>query len=166
MFKPGLKRIGNPRNGFRKVVPYNVNFKKIYLMMLLALGLAPTFTSCEKDDSKPYDPIAEQLKTLRIDSTRLAGEVRAAVLPAKTVDYDISSYFDMLLDRVKNQNYNGKLTNISDSSKAFKDVVNTAREENGNPLPYNNATMSDLYNTSDSFLSTVEVMDSLLHRTR
>ena len=35
----------------RKVLPYNV--KKAYLMMLLALGLAPTFTSCEKDDPQP-----------------------------------------------------------------------------------------------------------------
>lgn len=35
----------------RKVLPYNV--KKAYLMMLLALGIAPTFTSCEKDDPQP-----------------------------------------------------------------------------------------------------------------
>jgi len=35
----------------RIVLPYNV--KKAYLMMLLALGLTPTFISCEKDDSQP-----------------------------------------------------------------------------------------------------------------
>lgn len=146
----------------RKVLPYNV--KKAYLMMLLALGIAPTFTSCEKDDPQPYDPIAEQLKTLRADSTRLAGEVRAAILPAKTVELDITNYFNGLYGQGSYSLYNGQVKNLKDSANVFKYVVENAHIELGNPLPTNEQTMMSLYNKSKSYLSTIETMDRLLNR--
>lgn len=144
----------------RKVLPYNI--KKAYLMILLALGLAPTFTSCEKDDPKPYDPTAELLKTLRADSTRLVGEVRAAVLPAKTIEFDITTYFDMLYNQ--DVAANGAPKNVYDSSKTFKRIVETARAEAAsyNTTLVNNTTMSALYTKSDTFIVTVDKIQELL----
>lgn len=148
----------------RIVLPYNV--KKAYLMMLLALGLTPTFTSCEKDDPKPYDPTAELLKTLRADSTRLVGQVRASVLPAKTIEFDITTYFDMLYNQ--DVAANGAPRDLYDSSKVFKRVVEAARAEAAsyNSTPVNNTTMSTLYTNSNTFIATVDKIQETLNKSR
>ncbi|MBN1324646.1 MAG: hypothetical protein JW974_00255 [Alphaproteobacteria bacterium] len=150
---------------FKKVMPYNI--KKVYLMMLLAMGLAPTFTSCEKDESvTQIDPNKVKVDQARADSAMYANQVRAAVEPAKTVESDITNYFNSKFSQEAVRNYNGFINNFYDSTKAFKAVVETARIELGDPLPTNETTMTNLYNKSKSYLSTVETLDSLLHRSR
>lgn len=57
----------------RKVLPYNV--KKAYLMILLAMGLAPTFTSCERDDP---DPTHDTTYTININTTLTTDQVQAS----------------------------------------------------------------------------------------
>jgi hypothetical protein len=151
-----MNNIKNPKEcGIRKVLPHNV--KKPFLMMLLALGLTPTFTSCEKDNSQP-----DQLTTLRADSTRLAGEVRAAVLPAKTIEHDITTYFNMLYNQ--DVATNGAPENLYDSSKTFKRIVEAARAEAAsyNATLVNNTTMSTLYTYSDTFIITVDKIQEVL----
>lgn len=125
----------------RKVLPYNV--KKAYLMMLLALGLTPTFTSCEKDD--PINPNAQKIKELELAIARLTPQVRAAVEPAKNEPYHISISFNNTLEEQARRLGIYPLKDISDSSKAFVPTADTLMSFGGQYAnPENMTTLRDL----------------------
>lgn len=58
------------RNGLKQM-------PKAYLLMMLAMGLVLSFTSCEKDDDvTPVDPEKEKYAEMQIDSTSMAQEIK------------------------------------------------------------------------------------------
>jgi hypothetical protein len=136
-------------------VPYSL--KKIGLgAMVIAM---PILNSCEKDP----DPVQERIKELTALEKVQANEVRAAVQPAKTVESDITSYFNMKFNNEVNLKRDGvQPTNLRDSSDVFVGLVEAARIENGNPLPHNETTMTNLYNKSKTYIVTFDELKQLL----
>jgi len=123
-----------------------VNYKKLgKLAAMLSIGGVLLFASCDKTENEcndPYDPSCAnfnpklaQIDALRADNTRLAGEVRAAVEPAKSIPYDISKAFDNNFRKTSNE-LQLQVKNIVDSAKVFiplGDEMIRNHEEYANP---------------------------------
>ena len=133
------------------------------LILLIALNLC--LLSCKKDPTQP-DPIQEKIAQLRADSIALAKEVRNAVVSDKTVESDISSYFNMVFGQeITRHSYDGGSypDNIVDSAKIFVKTVEVIWEENGNPPPLNGATIQNLYDKSNALVSIATELALLLN---
>ena len=147
----------------------NVNYKNLF--KTLGLGGMLLIASCDKSENEcndPYDPSCgnynpklAKIDALRADSTRLAGEVRAAVLPAKTVPYDISGYFDGKFGKTAA----GTLpTNLPDSARILMNVVEQLWDEYGNPPPFNDETLRALHTKSGNYIMTIDELKKLCTR--
>ena len=146
-----------------------VNYKRLgKLTAVLTIAATPLFTSCDKTENECNDPKLAQINALRTDSTRLAGEVRAAVEPAKTDPKNIAIYFDMLCASAAGKLFVElkEVKTLPDSTAMFKLVVETHRNsfaEVGEE-PLNNVTTTDLYNKSNAYIVTIEELQKLYSR--
>ena len=149
----------------------NVNYKNLF--KTLGLGGALLFASCDKTENEnecndPYNPSCgnynpklAQIDALRTDSTRLAGEVRAAVEPAKTDPDDISSIFDNTFFGEIDRDNKVPPKTLPDSAKILIRTIETLRNQFGNPLPVNHETTTDLYNKSNAYIVTIAELQKL-----
>ena len=123
---------------FKNMVPYNM--KK--LIPMLGLAGATIFTACSKDD----DPTQQQIDLKKKELAAAENAVRAAVVPAKTITKDISSYFNMQINQGEYIILKHPVYNIQDSATVFLYLVERSRIEY--PGNSNEATLNILYDKS------------------
>ena len=131
---------------------------KIGTWVVVAVGGVVFFLGCEKEPKTPVTPV-DPIEKLMRDSTRLEKEYNAAIEPAKYVDSDISSYYDMKRSQIVAQDGvpEGLRANANTESK----VVKAARLEFGEVLPCNNPTMTNLEVKSDSLVYVIDELQRI-----
>lgn len=139
----------------KRISKYNI--KKLVPMAMLAL--TPLANSCDKGED--IDPLQKSIDQKKIEIVEAEKNVRKAVVPAKTITIDVSSYFNMLFERYENEIMGHKAQNIQDSVYTLQYVVKQARKEAGDPLPNNNETMSDLYDKTCIAIQKYAELDAL-----
>lgn len=107
--------------------------------------------------SVTLNPIYTQILGLQADSTRMAAEVRAAVEPALTQPNNITMTYWGGFDFWNIP----RGTTFADTVNTHKKNISVMREVRGDPLPYNNETLSALYNKCVSFIDVANQLDSL-----
>ena len=150
----------------------NVNYKNLF--KTLGLGGALLFASCNKTENEcndPYDPSCSnynpklaQIDALRTDSTRLAGEVRAAVGPAKTEPTDITNHFNSTFVSAAREIFDvPTVGNLPDSALVLKRTIELHRDfcdRNGFEI-VNNITTTNLYNKSTDYILIIADLQNL-----
>ena len=127
---------------------------RIAATMVACIAATSLLWNCSSGDDE--ESRIDELKKLEVQQAK---EVREAVVPAKTIESNIESYFNMLFGVRERQN--GSARNLKDSADIFVFVVEQARREAGDPLPKNNTTMTNLYDKSKTYIATIEELNQL-----
>jgi hypothetical protein len=133
-----------------------MEIKKIVPMLMLAL--LPLFTACNKEE--PEDPNKAKIEALKAQEKQLAGEVRAAVIPA-TKGFEV--HYWGVFDEVNVPCG----TNLLDSANAHIKTIDSFHKTYGNPLPEppaDNSAVNHLYTTAGTYIIIMTELNNLLGR--
>jgi hypothetical protein len=139
---------------------------KSLLLGALTLLAAATMAGCTKEAPQggtPQDPMQEKITRLRTDSVRLAGEVRAAVDPAKYEPNAIVSTFNENFGYAKSDLLLRDPENLLDSAKVFTRAIEIMWRDFGKPTPLNAVTIQTLYDKSGAYVSVSTELEQLLY---
>jgi hypothetical protein len=143
----------------KKIIPYKL--KKLGSIAMLSTASLLALNSCSKDE--PEDPTKAKIEALKAQEKQQAAEVRAAVEPAKTQPINIEKGFNSEFRGESNRRLGSidGAKNLPDSAQMFIYVIDGFRASPSDPLPFNNETLTALYNKSKTYLATVEELNQL-----
>lgn len=134
--------------------------KQISFWLLLVLSVAAVLMSSCKEDEKEEEkvnPYATQITALVADSASQAAAVRAAVEPAKTDPYNITTLFN---DRFHAQETTLGITatTLPDSAKVLANTVDALQNEG---LTLNQENLNVLKTKSNTYTATIASLADL-----
>jgi len=143
---------------FLQHFPYSIKNRLIRSLVFTGINCTIVLSACDIHDN----PLAYHIAQLEKQQKQLAVKVRKSIKVAKIEPTDITMF--MALEYAYDVAENGAPLNLLDTTHLFQRIVRKAWQEQGQPLPANDKSMTDMYNACADYIANVQELEKLSSR--